>query len=150
LEQIAKPSPERRAAIHELLAAYVRAESTWPHHDPVTFTAIEPDVTASERTDPPLLKIRAPDVQAAITVLGRRVEVPDEVIELQDVDLRHAYLGGANLRRVIMARAMLGPADLERADFTDAWLRRTNVRGADLTRAVLRGGNLSSSRSDVT
>jgi hypothetical protein len=42
LEQIAKLSPDLRAAIHELLAAYVRAESTWSHHDPVALACIGP------------------------------------------------------------------------------------------------------------
>jgi hypothetical protein len=144
LEQIAKISPNLRAAIHELLAAYVRAESTWSHHDPVTFIAIEPDAASSERSEPPMLKIRAPDVQAAITVLSRRIEIPEEIIELQNVDLRGAYLGGANLRRAIIGRAMLARAGsgFETVDLTNAHLRRTNFRGAVLTHAILRGADL--------
>jgi hypothetical protein len=144
LEQIAKIAPDMRAAIHELLAAYARAESTWSHHDPVTLTAVEPDTAPNEGSEPPLLKIRAPDVQAALTVLGRRVEIPEEVIELQNVDLRSAYLGGANLRRAIIARAMLAQAGAldQTIDLTDAHLRRTNFRRALLTHAILRGADL--------
>lgn len=144
LEQIAKISPDLRAAIHDLLAAYVRTESTWSHHDPVTLTAIEPDTAHNERSEPLLLKIRAPDVQAAITVLGRRFEIPEEIIELQNVDLRSAYLGGANLRRAIIARAMLAQAGAldQTIDLTDSHLRRTNFRKASLTHAILRGADL--------
>jgi Pentapeptide repeats (8 copies) len=96
------------------------------------------DATAN-RSEPLLLKVRAPDVQAAVTVLGRRIEVSGEVIELQNVDLRSAYLGNANLRSAIIGRAMLALADLEKADLTNAWLRRTNFRGADMKHAILRG-----------
>jgi hypothetical protein len=138
LEQIANTSPNMRSAIHELLAAYIRAQSTWSHHDPITLTAVEPDSATNDRPEPLLLKVRAPDVQAAVTVLGRRMEVPGEIIELQNVDLRSAYLGGANLRRAIIGRAMLASADLEKADLTKAWLRRTNFRDADMKGAVLR------------
>ena len=135
LEQIAKGSEQLRAPIHELLSAYIRAESPWAHHDPATLTAIEeaPD----SGTEPTLLKIRAPDIQAAVTVLGRRYELPGEVIELQSTDLRGAWLGGRTLRRAIIGRSMLAGADLSGADLSDAWLRRVNFRGANLSGAIL-------------
>lgn len=63
LEQIAKTSDRLRPGIHELLAAYVRAEAHWPHHDPVTLIAQDPS-GKSPAEDVPLLKIRAADVQA--------------------------------------------------------------------------------------
>src|SRR5215831_10060505 len=66
LEQIAKAAPQLRAPIHELLSAYIRAESTWAHHDPATLAAVE--ATPGRAVELPLLKIRAPDVQAAVTV----------------------------------------------------------------------------------
>jgi Pentapeptide repeats (8 copies) len=136
LEQIAIAAPQLRAPIHELLSAYIRAESTWAHHDPATHVAVE--AAPENATELPLLKIRAPDVQAAVTVLGRRCELPGEVIELQSVDLRAAYFGDANLQRVILGRSMLAGADLSRADLSDAWLRRVNLRDAILTGVILR------------
>lgn len=135
LEQIAKTSAQLRAPIHELLSAHIRFESTWAHHDPATLAAMEE--SPDNASEPPLLKVRAPDVQAAVTVLGRRCELPGEVIELQSVDLRAAYLGNANLQRAILGRSMLAKADLSRADLSDAWLRRVNFRGANLTAVVL-------------
>jgi hypothetical protein len=44
--------------------------------------------------------------------LGRRAELPGEVIELQSVDLRSAYLGDSNFRRAILGRSILARADL--------------------------------------
>jgi hypothetical protein len=140
LEQIAHMSERMRAPIHELLAAYVRAESVWAHHDPETFTAVETDFPGDSEL--PLLKVRAPDVQAAITILGRRTELPGEVIELQSVDLRSAYLGDSNFRRAIFGRSILAQSDLSRADLSDAWLRRANLRDAVLAGARLRGAVL--------
>jgi hypothetical protein len=143
LEQIAKTSPEMRPAIHELLADYVRTESTWSHHDTVTLIAIEPETTPDLHHEVPrLLRLRAPDIQAAMTTLGRRIEVPDEVLELQDVDLRLVYLGNANLRRAILSRAMLTRAYLGEADLSAAHLRRTNFRFANLRKAILRDAEL--------
>jgi hypothetical protein len=143
LERIAKTSAEMRPAIHQLLADYVRTESTWPYQDPVTFAAIEPEAetgrpSGAER----LLRLRAPEIQAAMAVIGRRTPVPDEVLELQDVDLRCGYLHGADLRFVIMGRAMLAEATFEEADLSYAHLRRSNLRSAILTRATLRGTEL--------
>lgn len=140
LEQIARASGRMRSPIHELLAAYVRAESVWLHHDPVTLTAIETDAPGGSEL--PLLKIRAPDVQAAITILGRRAELPAEIIELQSVDLRSAYLGDVNFRRAILGRSILAQADLSHSDLSDSWLRRVNFRDAVLTGARLRGAVL--------
>jgi hypothetical protein len=146
LEQVAKASLDLRAPIHELLSAFIRAESTWTHHDPATHKAIEAGpVKASEL---PLLRIRAPHVQAAITVLGRRCAVPGEVLGLQSVDLRVAYLGDANLHGAILGRSMLAGADLSRADLSDVNLRGTNLTGVILRRAVLSGADLA--RADLT
>jgi uncharacterized protein YjbI with pentapeptide repeats len=143
LEQLARTSADARPGIHELLAAHIRAESTWTHHDPVTFTAIEPDPAPGDQSDIPLLKVRASDIQAALTALGRRTEVPGEAIELQSTDLRACYLGGANLRGSFMGRAMLALSDLTNADLSQAWLRRTNFRGAILINCDLRNAVLT-------
>jgi Pentapeptide repeats (8 copies) len=138
LEQIAKTAPEMRLAIHELVAAYVWTSASWSQHDPTTYQAIE-DV---EDEPALLLRLRAADIQAAMTVLGRRIEVPGEILELQNVDLRVAYLGGATLRRAIIGRAMLAFADLNSADLSAAHLRRSNLRCANLTDARLVDANL--------
>jgi Pentapeptide repeats (8 copies) len=141
LEQVEKDSLQLRGPIHELLSAYIRARSTWAHHDPATHAAIEAGRT-NALDELPLLRIRAPDVQAAVTVLGRRCVIPGEVIELQSVDLRAAWLGNANLHGAILGRSMLAGADLSRADLSDALLRRVNFQGAILKGANLAGADL--------
>jgi hypothetical protein len=153
LEQIARNFADMRAGIHEVLATYIRAESTWSLHDANTLVAIEPDPGHGDLSERPLLKVRAPDIQAALTALGRRVEVTGEGVELQSTDLRVCYLGGAQLPGVFMGRAMLALSDLSGANLSGAWLRRTNfhraimvdcnLRKAVLRNAVLRGANLS-------
>ncbi|MEV4146977.1 pentapeptide repeat-containing protein [Amycolatopsis sp. NPDC049691] len=168
LEQIARTSVDVRAGIHELLAGYVRSESPWSGHDRATLVALEPEFAPGDPPELPLLKVRAPDVQAALTVLGRRLEVPGEAIELQSTDLRACYLGQAALRGAFLGRAMLAGSDLTGCKLSGAWLRRANLRGvaasgadfrgavlrdailrgADLTGADLRGADLSN--ADLT
>ena len=144
LEQVAKASLDLRAPIHELLSAFIRAESTWAHHDPATHSDRGSPVKASELS---LLRIRAPHVQA-ITVLGRRCAVPGEVLGLQSVDLRVAYLGGANLHGAILGWSMLAGADLSGAELSDVNLRGANLTGVILRRAILSGADLA--RADLT
>ena len=142
LERIAAMSPELQDSVQQLLSAYVRAESPWAHHDPVTLTAIEPDPRSTPATLP-MLKVRAPDVQAAMHVLTRHAIASGEVIDLQGgVDLRAAHLNGANLRQANLGRGSLVGAELIKADLSEAWLRRVSFRGAWLIDANLRGAVL--------
>jgi hypothetical protein len=143
LEQIAATDTPLRHAIHELLAAYVRAEAPWTHYDPLTLTAVEPDPASTPATLP-VLKVRIPDVHAAMQVLARRPDDPDEVIDLQGgVDLRGVQLNGTNLRRVNLGRGALIGAELVGIDLSHAFLRRVSFRRAWLINANLTGSNLS-------
>ena len=130
LERIARDSPGDRATIGEVLTAYIRGHAPWPPRldgQPPAEAAIE---TVS------FLRLRAPDVQAALTVLGRgRFADPDQGaprLDLSDTDLRRAYLSRTDLRG-----ARLYNADLRKARMED-----TNLRGATLTRANLREAHL--------
>lgn len=140
LEAIARGSAEDRVLIHEILAMYIRSESTWTHHDPITHAAVDPD-----GDEPALLKVRAPDVQAALTALGRRQEVDGEEVELQSTDLRGCYLGRGNLRNSFLGRAMISHSDLTGTNLSGAWLRRVNLSSAILTDCNLRGAVLRES-----
>jgi hypothetical protein len=144
LEQLARTSDEARPGIYELLATHIRAEAVWAHHDPHTFVAIEPPPATASDSEPeiPLLKVRAPDIQAALTALGRRVVTPDQVVELQSVDLRACYLGDANFSGAFFGRAMLAYSDLAGANMSGAWLRRVNLRNSVLVRCNLQNANL--------
>jgi hypothetical protein len=110
----------------EVLAAFIREHSQeqWPE--------AEPGAQTPARTT-------RPDVQAAVTVIGRRDPRHDrERIDLARANLARANLTDANLTDVNLTRANLTDADLFGADLT-----RANLVGADLTRANLVYANLT-------
>jgi hypothetical protein len=130
LERIARDSPDDRATIGEVLTAYLRGHAPWPPR-----LEDQPPIEAAIETVA-FLRLRAPDVQAALTVLGRgHFADPDPdapQLDLTDTDLRRSYLSRADLRR-----ARLYGADLRRARFDD-----TDLRGATLIRACLQEAHL--------
>jgi membrane protein implicated in regulation of membrane protease activity len=158
LEQIAKSSERESRAIVEVLTAYLQVHSPWP-----------PILAGQPRNDTglddlPSLRSRAPDVQAAITVLGRRdahgagpealnlANIDLRLAELRDADLQSAILraGGfqrtifhrANLTGAILARSELQKADLRDAKLETAMLRRAKCQGADFGGANLEKADL--------
>ncbi|HEV8222057.1 MAG TPA: pentapeptide repeat-containing protein [Streptosporangiaceae bacterium] len=95
-----------------------------------------------------------PDVQAALTVLGRRASERDrEPIDLTGADLARLRLPGADLAGARLARArfraadlhgaVLGGADLTGADLAYADLAGADLAGANLTAADLTGARLT-------
>jgi Pentapeptide repeats (8 copies) len=149
LERIAKNSPADRNSIQFLLGAFVRNHAPWavggldaPEHP-----------TAAVDEQLPWMRVRAPDVQVAAGVLGRRPPArEDQVIYLSRVDLRSVSLRGArlsgaqfrysNLARAVFAGAKLDRSDLTAADLRQAFLVRTNFHRANLSRAYLQRANL--------
>ena len=94
----------------------------------------EPPYTRRERGGDPGGAHLWPDVQAAVTVIGRRISGNDrDCIDLSGAGLAWAALAGANLRE----------ADLSGADLAYA-----NLTGADLTGARLGGAILDDARLD--
>jgi hypothetical protein len=135
LERIARDSPNDRATIGEVLTAYLRGRAPWPPQ-----LEDQPPVAMPIR-EVPFLRLRAPDVQAALTVLGRgHFATPDPEappLDLADTDLRRAYLSKASLQR-----ARLYSADLRRAHFDDVNLQGATLNRANLQEAHLRNANL--------
>jgi uncharacterized protein YjbI with pentapeptide repeats len=154
LERIARDSPDDRATIGEVLTAYIRGHAPWP---PRLERQPAADVPSGQL---PRLRARAPDVQAALTVLGRGGFAADGALDLTATDLRHADLEhadlhGANLLDGSLRGAFLVGANLEGAPLTDlqdaictnanlreaalpsANLRAKSLNGADLQRAIL-------------
>ncbi len=144
LERIAKDSESDRNSIQFLLGAFIRNHANWPpdaadgpHH---------PTPTVDDRL--PRLRVRAPDVQVAMSVLGRRPRSRDDrPLNLPRVDLRRASLSGILLDGVLfqesnLARAELNNARLRRADLTAADLREASLEGSYLTGANLTGAYL--------
>jgi Pentapeptide repeats (8 copies) len=156
LERIAKDSTADRSTVTEVLTAFVRERATWQqrhsgHSDPADPHRDPPSDAFIPLEELSYLRFRAPDVQAAITVLGR-LPAPTNAparLELRDVDLRKGNLAGANLRganlrgahleRVFLQGAHLEGANLGRAHLEGANLLGAHLEGADLHEADLRG-----------
>jgi hypothetical protein len=147
LERIAIDSKADRRTIHEVLCAYVRQHApVRPPDNPaspgdrlggVSGLAAKRELAWEADQHPPL-RVRAVDVQAAMTVLGRRLRVPDnEQLELSRVKLLHADLREANL-----IHADLHYSDLSGSNLVGADLHLADLTGIRLPAAVLLGANL--------
>lgn len=126
LERIARDSPRDQPAVIEVLSAYIREHSR------------EEWLVPRSDEDPTLERATRPDIQAALTVIGRR----DATNDRYPVDLQKAELYGADLRDAHLARAKLFDAKLEQADLRDADLFQANLAIAKLDSADLRGADL--------
>jgi hypothetical protein len=139
LERVARDSVRDHPTVMEVLAAFVREHSReiWP-----------PEASDEPRADAPVRTTR-PDVQAAVTVIGRRNSQYDrqpvnlDASNLTRANLTDARLIGTNLNRANFTGAHLTGANLTGvqligANFSSAWLT-----GANLTRAYLGGAILS-------
>jgi pentapeptide repeat protein len=135
LERIANDSPPDRNTIAEVLSAYIRTHSPWPPSQPGQPDAHEPI------DDVPSLRTRAPDVQAAITVLSRRSLAPDrsQPLDLRRVDLRRIPFEGLQLVRVDFGNAHLERAHLPNADLKAAHFGAAHLQEANLANAHLEG-----------
>jgi Pentapeptide repeats (8 copies) len=163
LERIAHDSPTHRLAVVEILTAFIRGHAPWPPRLPGQYCADAPI------DEVPSLQTRAPDVQAALTVIGRRpTQKDDPRLDLNETDLRRAELNDANLTKSEFAGANLTKAWLSRADLTEsqfikanlteAWLAMANLTeawlvDANMTKAWLTGADLTEAwltRADLT
>jgi hypothetical protein len=139
LEQIGKESEEDYYwPIMEILAAYVRQRT------PRT-SETDADTNEAMRSTH-----REPDVQAALSVIGRRTrryEEGDTRIDLEGTDLRNAEFIDANCTGIWFWRADLRGANFERADLRLAMLEDANLssaefRDAKVNEAALHSANL--------
>jgi hypothetical protein len=156
LERLAKDSRERNYwTITDLLCAYVREHAPWPALDQ-RGQAPGGDAEATAPAQP------ATDVQAALTVLGRRQRMDGEPpLDLRITDLRGADLVRADLMRALLFGANLegayvwGGAHLEEAQMEGARLDGAKLidvflRGADLRGVSFRGADLTGAHLDGT
>jgi hypothetical protein len=136
LERIMRDSEKDHATVVEVLAAFVR------QHSPV-----DPDV----KSEPPESASRpADDVQAALTVIGRRPQREEAFridlrrVDVRGADLADARLDDADLTEAHLERANLSRAHLARAQLKRAHLEHANLHAAQLTRAQLKYAYLES------
>lgn len=139
LGRIADESITDRASIADLLTAYVRRNAPWPPPSDSPFPADFP------LDQLPHLTVRAPDIQAIMTVLGRRTPSSPHPalwtsLDLTRTDLRRSSLPGLNLLRVRFRQASLARA----------WLFKADLRGVDFRETDLRDANLRESIADLT
>jgi uncharacterized protein YjbI with pentapeptide repeats len=162
LEQIAIDSAKYHWTIVEILSAFVREKC--PLDD---ITQLIGNLEKTSLEDQPEQNISVPtckkvgvDIQAAMTVLGRRKVEQDPV--LKEIDLRNvnlpfievkiakldkvklngANLNGANLIGTSLFRANLNGANLNGANLIGTSLFKANLNGINLCRADLRGADL--------
>ena len=168
LERITKDSPADQPTIMEVLTAYVREHAPipsvtsarkppallkWARARVIRALVAAANVTGwdghagnSHRAAPtpddevPPAERPAADVQAALTVIARRIPRPQEEEALA---LRRANLRGASLIRAHLTGAKLRGAHLNSAHLIGAHLDGASLIGADLTGANLTGADLT-------
>jgi hypothetical protein len=114
LERVARDSARDHPTVMEVLTAFIREHSQeqWP----------PPDRPADREQE----RLTRPDVQAAVTVVGRRNVERD----IQPIDLAGADLAGADLAHADLSEATLAHSDLTGADLTGANLADVNLANA--------------------
>jgi hypothetical protein len=133
LERVARDSSRDHPVIMQVLTAFIREHSReqWP----------TPDADGPERQ-----RSTRPDVQAAVTVVGRRTFQGwgyMGAVDLTRADLSGARLGGADLNHTILIRTILAKASLQGTNLHYACLLGADLTGANLLGADLTGATLS-------
>jgi hypothetical protein len=172
LEQIARDEEPYRGPIIEVLTAYVRGHAPKSHVEEGVETesaeSVEPLRPANyvvRIREIDHLRKRAPDLQAVMTILGRRTFLLDpaetwEILDLSGVDLAHIDLHGANLcgvdlscadlsmsffREARLDNSHLNFADFRAASFVEASVTNCNMHVVDLRYSYLVDADLSHS-----
>jgi len=132
LEHLMGESERDHHTVVEVLAAFIRESAP---------ALAEPAYAGDdyERDDPP-----STDVQAALTVLGRREPYR---LDLSGTNLRRAHLTQAWLHRADLCGAQLqqvhlDQAHLQHADLNGAELQKADLHGAQLQHATMNGAHL--------
>ena len=135
LERVARDSPRDHPTVMEVLSAFVRDHShePWPPPAPDESGAAAPK------------RVVRPEVQAAVTVIGRNARHDHQRLSLAGANLTGAFLAG---QRLSLAGAFLAGANLAHADLTGADLAHADLTGADLTGALLTDADLA--HADLT
>ena len=140
LERLAREAPEDHPPIIEILAAYVREHApVGPRAGGRAGNGARPGGGAPAGGEGDARARPATDVQAALTVVGRRDTAYDADAPIA---LSHTALAGATLTGAHLERALLSGANLEGADLFKAHLGAADLEGASLRNAGLLLANL--------
>ncbi|WP_244224158.1 pentapeptide repeat-containing protein [Streptomyces tirandamycinicus] len=145
LQRIMQDSVRDHPTIVNVLTAYIRSHAPLPEAPRRSAEAEDQKKEQSKPTEPDA------DVQAALSVLGRRNPIHDagrtwidlHRADLRGADLSSADLSSADLRGADLRGATLGSTDLSGADLLMANLRGADLDDADLSSADLRGTDLT-------
>jgi uncharacterized protein YjbI with pentapeptide repeats len=151
LERISRESPDDAWTIIETLTAFVREQARYEEFDHA--------VTAKNKQfSPKALRQKVErkmptDIQAALTVIGRREEInrtreqqQGRRLDLQGTDLKGAYLNQAHFEEALLLRVHFDEASLPGVHFNGAYLIDAHFRGAYLTGARFEGAKLLNAR----
>ncbi|MBN3906714.1 MAG: pentapeptide repeat-containing protein [Nostoc sp. NMS1] len=148
LERVAQDFPKEHWTIMEILTAFVRenapiqqvkVEQQKPEYSPDAYSGrrrggSRPTQQLEQNLHEEFPIIRT-DIQAALTVIGRRnlLEDPkDQKLDLRHIDIRRADLLGVNLQQADLRGSDLSGSDLRGADLSEA-----DLNGAKLVRSIL-------------
>jgi uncharacterized protein YjbI with pentapeptide repeats len=126
LEKIAKDSPQDHWTIMEIFAAFIRENA--------------PIIEEEEKDFWEDLSKISTDIQAALTVIGRRNFQQD--LQNQKLDLRDINISGADLTGANFSGVDLTSANLQGVMFYAANLQSADLTGANLYGAILYEANL--------
>jgi hypothetical protein len=147
LERIARDSRRDHGPIMEVLATYVREHARWHQAKERTrLSGKDPDEHPGAELELPLWSgpVPAADVQAVLTVLGRRktsYELDPLMIDLSNVDLRGATFSG-QFRYVILIDAHLEGATFQTVDLRGAVIMDSHLEFASINNANFQGSHL--------
>ncbi|MEI3648587.1 MAG: pentapeptide repeat-containing protein [Dolichospermum lemmermannii FEM_B0920] len=132
LEQIAIDSPEKyHWKIMEVLTAFVRENAHRKKEE--------------EREKGKIPQLRA-DIQAALTVIGRRNcenEKENQRLDLTFIDIREVNFDGANLKRVDLYCSNLDLASFQKASLQDVCFCDSSLQWVNFSEAILQKVNLA-------
>ncbi|MFN6484700.1 MULTISPECIES: pentapeptide repeat-containing protein [unclassified Nostoc] len=147
LERVAQDFPQEHWTIMEILTAFVRENAPiqqvkgeqQPEYQRAVYSSrrrggLHPTPQVDQNLHEEFPKIRT-DIQAALTVIGRRnlLEDPkDQKLDLRNTDIRQADLLKTNLQQADLRGADLSGADLRGADLSGA-----DLSGVKLIRSIL-------------
>jgi hypothetical protein len=157
LERIANESERDHWPIMEVLCTYVRVNAPAPRkgdHPPSDEQKSRKPAQKNQASPEPAPL--AADIQAILTVLGRRntkyerenqgLDLHETGLNLHETGLSGADLSEANLRRANLSGADLSKANFEEADLSKADFYEADLSGADLGVADLSGAFLRNAR----